>query len=247
LKISRRPEIQSQVSRTRVITATATILFDVESGKTSYKKKQTDASMIPFFFEWYLPPRHRKGILLCQRIGQSGVRTLLEAIVTPEFSGVAEDYLLGINPVMPEAAIKALLKKSTLHAVRFVQSMIPSDIADRFNGTKTAQEGELEFVIRPRRKGHLNPAAILDYLSGKKTVGDLIEIESFVPDNIKVEIGLEGRRRVIDFGKLGRLRASFDISADVKFGPDGYATLTSLKSASSDLVQDLAEQLKIRS
>jgi len=57
---------------------------------------------------------------------------------------------------------------------------------------------------------------------------------------------LEGKRRVIDFGKLGRLRASFDISADIRFGPDGYATLSSLRSASADLVQDLAEQLKIR-
>jgi hypothetical protein len=222
-------------------------LIDISSGKTTYKKKQTDASMIPFFFEWYLPARHRKGILLSQRIGQSGVRTLLEAIVSPEFDAVADGYLLGINPVMPEAAIKALLKKATLHEVRFVQSMIPSDIADRFNGTNSAQEGEVEFIIRPRRKGYLKPGAIIDFLSGKKTVGDLIEIQSFTPDNVKVEIGLEGRRRVIDFGKLGRLRSSFDISADIKLGPDGYGTLTSLRSASADLVQDLAEQLKIKS
>jgi len=147
---------------------------------------------------------------------------------------------------MPEAAIRALLKKATLHEVRFVKSVIPSDIADRFNGTGTAQEGELEFIIRPRRRGYLKSDIILDFLNGKRPVGELIEIRSFVPDNVKVEIGLEGKRRVIDFGKLGRLRASFDISADIRFGPDGYATLSSLRSASADLVQDLAEQLKIR-
>jgi hypothetical protein len=85
----------------------------------------------------------------------------------------------------------------------------------------------------------------LDVFSGRRAVSDLIEIESFAPDNVKVEIGLEGRRRVIDFGKLGRLRASFDISEDIKVGPDGYATLSSLKSASADLIKELAAQLKI--
>jgi hypothetical protein len=59
------------------------------------------------------------------------------------------------------------------------------------------------------------------------SMSSMPKIRSFVPDNVKVEIGLEGKRRVIDFGKLGRLRASFDISADIRFGPDGYATLSS--------------------
>jgi hypothetical protein len=222
-------------------------LINIDSGKTTYKKKQSDASLIPFFFEWYLPPRQRKGILLSQRIGQSGVRTALTAIVSGEFEKLFPGYKIDIVPLMPEAAIKALLKKAVLHEVRFVQNIIPSDIADRFNGTKTAQDGELEFVIRPKRKGYLNSGALLDYLSGKKTVGDLVEIESFKPDNVKAEISIDNRRRVINFGELGRLRATFDISGDMNVGADGYASLASLKSASAVLVEDLAAQLKIKS
>lgn len=202
--------------------------------------------MVPFFFEWYLPANHRKGILLCQRIGQSGVRTLLTTIVGGEFSAAFPDYTLVINPLMPEAAVKALLRKATIQEVRFVQSVIPPDIADRFNGKKTAQEGEVEIIVRPRRRGYLNAGSLIDYMTGKKSVNDLIEIESFVPDNVKVEISLDGRRRVIDFGRLGRLRASFDIIDEVSFGSDGYATLNSLKAASTDLISDLAEQLKIQ-
>lgn len=221
-------------------------LIDIGTGVTTYKKKQTDASLIPFFFEMYLPARQRKGILLSQRIGQSGVKSLLEAVVIGEFTKQYPDYKIDIRPVMPEAAVKALLKKATLHEVRFIQSVIPSDIADRFNKTKTSQEGEIEVIIRPQRRGYLNSGAILDFLSGNKTVDDLIEIDSFAPDNVKVEISLDGRRRVIDFGRLGRLRASFDISQDVNLGHDGYATFPSLREASASLVGDLAEQLKVR-
>jgi hypothetical protein len=222
-------------------------LIDISDGKTTYKKRKTDASMIPFFFEWYLPARHRKGILLCQRIGQSGVRTVLTTIVSGEFEQAFPGYKIEIRPVMPEAAIKALLKKAVLHEVRFIQDIIPSDIADRFNGTKTAQEGELEFILRPKRKGYLNSGVLLDYLSGKKAIGDLIEIESFEPDNVKAEISIDNRRRVIDFGQLARLRASFDISDEINVGADGYGTLASLKSASAALVDELAGQMKIKS
>jgi hypothetical protein len=159
-------------------------LIDISDGKTTYRKKKTDASLIPFFFEWYLPARHLKGILLSQRIGQSGVRTILTTIVSAEFEQAFPGYKIEIRPLMPEAAIKALLKKAVLHEVRFVQDIIPSDIADRFNGTNTAQEGELEFILRPKRKGYLNSGALLDILSGKKSVGDLIEMDSFKPNNV---------------------------------------------------------------
>jgi hypothetical protein len=194
----------------------------------------------------YLPAKHRKGILLSQRIGQSGVRTALTTIISGEFEQAFPGYKLEIRPLMPEAAIKALLKKAVLHEVRFIQDIIPSDIADRFNGTNTAQEGELEFILRPKRKGYLNSGVLLDYLNGKKAIGDLIEIDSFEPDNVKAEISIDNRRRVIDFGKLGRLRASFDISDEINVGADGYGTLASLKSASSTLVDELAGQLKIK-
>lgn len=222
-------------------------LIDISNGKTTYKKRKTDASMVPFFFEWYLPARHRKGILLSQRIGQSGVRTALTTIISGEFEQAFPGYKLDIKPLMPEAAIKALLKKATLHEVRFIQDIIPSDIADRFNGTKKAQQGELEFILRPKRKGYLNAGALLDYLNGSKAISDLIEIDSFEPDNVKAEISIDNRRRIIDFGKLGRLRASFDISNDINVGADGYGTLASLKAASATLVDDLAGQLKIKS
>ena len=221
-------------------------LIDIADGKTTYKKRKTDASMVPFFFEWYLPAKHRKGILLSQRIGQSGVRTALTTIISAEFEKAFPGYKIEIRPLMPEAAIKALLKKATLHEVRFIQGIIPSDIADRYNGTKKAQEGELEFIIRPKRKGYLNSGILLEYLSGQKVIGDLIEIESFKPDNVKAEISIDNRRRVIDFGQLGRLRASFDISDEINIGSDGYGTMASLKSASSQLVDELAGQLKIK-
>lgn len=224
---------------------TSNRLIDVTNGKTTYRKKQTDASMVPFFFQWYLPSRHRKGILLSQRIGQSGVRGVLTTIVASELEQRFPGYKLEVQPLMPEAAIKALLKKSTVHEVRFIQNIIPSDIADRFNGTKTAQDGELEVVLRPKRKGYLNSGALLDILSGKKNVGELIEVRSFEPDNIKAEISTEGRRRIINFGQLGRLRATFDISGDVNVGSDGYASLKSLKTAAQSLIEDLAIQMKI--
>jgi len=220
-------------------------LVDSVSGAPAYEQKTTDARMEPFFFLFYLPDEFKKGILLAQRTGLSGVKTLLADLVTKDFKVLYPDYRLDVFPLMPEQAIQALLQKSRLSEIRFIKSEIPSDYAEKFNKNNQAQDGEMEVILRPRRKGYLNPGALMDIFSRKKTANDFLEMEDFEPDNIKAEIESNGRRRIIDFGHPDRFRASFEITDDIALGMDNHPTLDSLLEVAKELSSDIAEKMKI--
>lgn len=218
-------------------------LVDIKNGKVKYQRLATDAPLEPFYFQLCLPDDRKKGILLCQRIGQSGIRSVVTLILSQLFEAKFKNHHLVVEPLMPAKALEALLKKSKLSSVRFTRQIIPADFADRFNKDKQVQEGEVELVIRPRRNGFLKTGALVDYLNNRKQMGDLIHIKDFEPDNVKAEIEFSGKIRTIDFGNTDKFKASFDISNDVKTGVDGYATIASLEKVANDLVKDLIKQM----
>lgn len=218
-------------------------LVDHKSGVTNYNIKQTDVPLEPFYFEMAAKPAARKGILICAKHGQSGCKSLLSQYVRDEFSKRFPTYIMDIQPLMPKQAIDALVDKGRVNAVRFVQDVIPHDIADRFNGNQQAQEGEVEIVIRPKKTGKISINSIKALMLNQKTVKDLIQIKDFDPSNVKVELDVQGRKRVIDFGNLGHVRASFDVTAEVTAGVDGYPTFASVRTASKSLITSLLPSL----
>jgi hypothetical protein len=144
---------------------------------------------------------------------------------------------------MPEKALKALLQKSKLASLRFTQDVISADIVERIDGRKQIQEGEVEIAIRPKRNGNLKTNYLVELLNGKKKVTDLIEFEDFEPDNVKAEVDMNGKKKIINFGKIGNLKASFDVTGEVQIGADGYAKPADLRKAATDLMDTLIGQL----
>lgn len=225
-------------------------LIDAKKGSLSYKKKKFDADMVPYFFNFYLPPKATKGILLSQRFGLGGIRSILEFCVQTPFEEDYPGYKLDIHPLMPSQALAHLINKGRISEVRFVKYNIPSDIADRFNGKKTKEDGEIEFVVRPKKTGFLSSKPLLKIVSAITSHGgsptpmnDILELDNFEYDNLKAQIDFEGRKRMINFGRLGRLKGSFDVSDDVHEGPDGFPTYDSLCAVGNGLAADLASQL----
>lgn len=220
-----------------------TQIVNASTQSKSYDMTEKDAMLHPFFFDFHFPENSQKGILLIQRTGVSGIKGLLESIIDADFKKLYQEYIIDIRPLMPAQAAKKLISSGKISKVRFVQHKIPSDIADRFNGDQKPQEGDLEIVLRPQRKGILRNIPLMEILDGKRGIQELIEMENFEPDNIKVEIDIEGKRRIIDFGNLGRLKAAFDITDDVAFGDDGFPTFISMSDASKSLLVDLSDKI----
>lgn len=168
---------------------------------------------------------------------------MIDRYISQMFETHYPDYTIDLKPLMPKQAIDALVKRGKLNAVRFVQNVIPSDIADRFNGNRKTQEGEVEIVIRPKKNGFLNMRKIFQVYDKTKNLSDIISVENFSPDNMKLEIEIDGRKRVVDFGNLARVRSSFDVTSDIESDNDGYPTFESMKSSSEALIKTLAKSL----
>lgn len=221
-------------------------LVDASTGETNYEQQSTDARLEPFFFIFFLPKNYKQGILLSQRTGLGGVKTLLYQLISREFRKSHPEYVLTMLPMMPQQAIEALMKKSQLAEIRFIQSEISSDVAEKFNENKQPQDGEMEIILRPKRKGYLNMGGLLGLFSGQRKASDFLTMEDFEPDNVKAEIILaSGRRRVIDFGQPERIRASFDITRDIVLGEDSHPELGSISQVGEELVVEIAAQMGI--
>lgn len=214
-------------------------LVDASTGTLSYVRKVTDAPMEPYFFEFRLSTGSTKGIFLCERRGQSSAKGALQEYIKVKFRKDFPEFIMDIVPVMPQQAVKALLDKGKLSAVRLVQGVIPSDIADKFNGNSQQQEGEVEVVLRPKRSGVLSMDRISEIFNKTKNLSDLIEIEDFSPDRLKVEVEVDGRKKTVDFGNLSRVRGSFDISGEIQNGQDGFPTFSSVDTSAGQLMPSL--------
>jgi hypothetical protein len=218
-------------------------LVNAKSGKKAYHRTETDAPLEPFTFRMYLPDNKRAGILLSQRFGQAGILATIKSMLRDIMDAASPGYILVIRPLMPEKALKALLQKSKLASLRFTQDVISADIVERIDGRKQIQEGEVEIAIRPKRNGNLKTNYLVELLNGKKKVTDLIEFEDFEPDNVKAEVDMNGKKKIINFGKIGNLKASFDVTGEVQIGADGYAKPADLRKAATDLMDTLIGQL----
>jgi hypothetical protein len=218
-------------------------LVDPKSGQTSYNMKKTDAPLEPFYFEFHVASSSRKGMIICARHGQSGCKSMLTTYIREKFSAKFGGYTMDIMPLMPRQAVDALIARGKLSSVRFIQDIIPSDIADRFNNDNKNQEGEVELVIRPKKTGKINLRNLQEVLLMKRQVKDLVQIQNFDPDNVKLEIEIDGRKKTIDFGNLGHVRASFDVTHEIAAGQDGYPTFASMNKASKSLIATLLPSL----
>ncbi|MGU3282251.1 hypothetical protein [Methylobacterium mesophilicum] len=218
-------------------------LVDPKSGQTSYNMKKTEAPLEPFYFEFHIPPSTRKAMIICARHGQSGCKSMLTTFLREKFNAGYSEYIMDVLPLMPRQAIDALIARGKLSSVRFIQEIIPQDIADKFNGDQKSQEGELELVIRPKKTGLLKMQNLRDVLSLKKQIKDLVQLDNFEPENIKLEVEIDGRKKTIDFGNLGHVRASFDVTHEITAGNDGYPTFASMNKSSENLIATLLPSL----
>jgi hypothetical protein len=220
-------------------------LLDKKDGTLKYNQLTSDVPMQPFYIHILLPDDCKCGVMLFQRTGQSGVKTCATEMIMEGFSKTHPNHVILVEPLMPAEALETLMKKSTLTAVKFSRQIIPTDFAEKFNGTRIEQEGEMEIVIRPKGKGLLGTQSLIDLLKGKKQLSDLLTIHDFIPDNLKAEIVFSGKKRTIDFGNTQKFKASFDISEDIELASDGYPKFDSIDTVATGIAQDLLKKLEV--
>lgn len=80
--------------------------------------------------------------------------------------------------------------------------------------------------------------------SGKTAFLQVPLPKKFKPDAVLLEVELNGKKRTINIENLKKIRAYFDITADVKMGTNGHPEFDSIAGITRDLVNDLWQVLR---
>lgn len=225
-----------------------TELLDVNSGRTTHRRSVSEAEMLPFYFLIFLPQNTNEGILILQRFKQFGIRTIFERDINGFINSQYDFLELQINPLVPSQLINEYLTNGRILKLRFIRFSFPPDIADAY-GTQDhiEKEGYTEYIISARRRGRIPipiVRRILEVLNGRRQLNELIEIQNFEYDKIKIEIDLNGNKRTIDLSDMSKLRPYIDISQSIRLGDDGHPLFESINEIAQELLRDLWTQIR---
>jgi hypothetical protein len=214
-------------------------LIDIDSNQIKYRRKPKETEPRPFYFLVYLPKGSDRGILLLERIGMYGVKTVFSKYFESLFVNTYIDRRFFLSLLTPDYLIESVLKNGRFTEIRFIQTGIPNNFEDVIENSygNLLVKGKFEQVIKAPPAGYLVVAdKIRSFWKDQRNVRNMFEIPDV--EEIKAKVDINGHYRTMDIGNLDRFRPNFDITDKVRRGPDGHPTYESLNEAALELLND---------
>lgn len=221
-------------------------LFDVERGAVSYRRRRYEAEMLPFYFYMSLPEQADEGLLILQRFQTFGIRTVLWADLSIWLQERQDQLRLAFNPLAVGEAWKEQLRPEAVRAIRFVSFDLPHEVARALELEGQEEEvATVEYVVRARRR-HTLPIVgrIREFMDGRRDWHNIIELENFDYDEVKLEVDFGGSRRTLEMSHPEELRVRFDITEAVQLGNDGHPQFGSIDGIAREYARDLSGRLR---
>lgn len=220
----------------------ATDIYDPSSKKITYQKTKNQAGMIPFYYFFKPSKDPNSGILVVQKFKQYGIKTFLNQKLISYLANIQQNSTLTIEKIVPNALLQKLLTQGEVRTLRLLKQEVSSDICDGLSAVDTAKQAEqIEIIIKAAKGGSFSGLALFNAFKNKKLSG-LITIPDFSYDEIKVDIDIDGRKRVVSLGHPGRLAGNIDITSELEVGIDGHPLEDSLKNIMSDFADEILIQ-----
>lgn len=223
-------------------------LQDVKTGKENYKRKNTDAEMMPLYTRFSFPAGKEFALCAFQNFGEIGCKTLLTELLLDSFKNKFPQYSLRFAEAAPATLLNDLIDKTYISKLRFVHHGVPSDLANRYGGEPLdPKAGHVELVIRAVRDNDLGIKKVVKgWLNQAKfDPKGVIEFEGMRPHELKVVLRTpEGREKTVRVSDLIKLRSRIDVTEDVEYDPaTGHPKFDSISSQAADLLGILAGDL----
>lgn len=220
------------------------------NGKTpSYKRKKNQAQMLPFYFLLHLPKSGEVGVLILQRTGVFGIRTVLCSDLAAAFA----DQYPGINmnawPQVPDGVLDHLMRNGHLRSIVLRKNQLPADMVDKL-GKRDVKSGMMDIVISARQGSYFQ--GVLDKISSRiksaapESLNDVVTYDGFRHDKILIGIKIGEKNKTVDLSNLYKLRSNIDVTKKVKLGEDGHPTFASISKEAADLLKGINTAIDVR-
>jgi hypothetical protein len=221
-------------------------IYSTTQKKVTHRRQVDEADMMPFNFAFYLPeaaPRAQRsrGLLLLGRFNTLGVRHITIPHLQTYFKNRFPGFSIEINRVVPKVVLETMLKVGTLKTIRLIRKTLPPDVADALSPEDGDRVQDVELVIHSKKRSYFKDVDwLLRTIDGRSSPSDVVTVQSFPHDSIKLEIRVDGNTRTVDLGNTGRLSSNIELPG-LKLGANGHPTLQSWLAEADTLASEVVE------
>ncbi len=214
-------------------------IVDSRTGVVSHRRTETEADVMPFGFALCVPAGEcDNGILILQTIGNYGIKLALNRKLNDMIKSIDPELRFEMGIVVPKLVLNRFFEQGVLKALRFIQYEIPAEEAERFGLNHNTNETSKEVIIR-KPVGFLRNKAreLNEWRNGAITYGDVVQIEGFDYDELKMDFKLGKTSKTISLRNIDNLQMTEDVTEDVIL-EGGHPTFNSLKEVMRDTGKD---------
>lgn len=237
-----------------------TELVDTGSGAVSYKRKTSDAEVMPFYFLIYGPKEKDEGCIILQEFKGFGIKTSLLKYMRACFCSENENFVVNMPPLVPEQLIQELFSKGEPKKLRYIKFGINRDPADVGHDHKE-DEYNIELNISARRNKYFQIRdgicdsiskckpldEILSHFYDKSKFDRVVELHDFDYDTVKLQLSINGKQKSIDLSNPYKLRPIHDITDEVEVGADQHPIFESIDKLAKDLLETYTDAMSEQS
>lgn len=217
---------------------------NINTKNISYTRTPSDAEIIPFYFLAYLPDTRDTGIIILQRHGNKGIRTVLDKELKSRFSAQFPDHVYDLNQHIPGEVLD-YLEGGELKSIELISYEIPHDRIDTLKQLGFCKHaGSLSLVFKANRNEFLEKPDWLRRLMKDRRSFSEISSEFQLPEGkIKISINYLGKPRNINLDDLRQVSPYIDATDDLTISSNGHPEFENIDQYCNDLLDRLLNEM----
>lgn len=213
-------------------------LVDIHTGNIT-NRTSNQADMMPFGFCIAVPYGDvNSAVILLQTLGIYGMKTSLQRHLERSILDLSSDLHLLLRAIAPKEYIDRYFKKGILTKIKMIRYDIPEDESNRLGinyGVKQTKEERI--IHKPLGFMEKKKKIFSDVFAGQKSYTDIIQIEGFEYNDLKLEFSLEGTNKTFNMRDMNSLVVNENITNKVAI-KGGHPIFDSLKRIMEEIAME---------
>ncbi len=191
-------------------------LVNILTGET-YSRKSEEADMLPFGFCIAVPRGDiTHAVIILQTMGVYGMKVSLQKHLQKCLTDLDPDYKISFKAIAPKEYIDRYFYKGVLKKIRLIRYEIPQNISERMGINYGVKQTKEERVIhKPLGFMERNKKKFQEWRTGQRTYAQIIEMDGYEYDDLKLEFSLEGTDKTFDLKNMDSLVVNEDVTKKV--------------------------------
>lgn len=225
--------------------------IDIETGKSSFKKKKNEALLKPFYFQFYVPRNSVRAFMLIERIGANGIMSIMRNAMLKYFSAAdCDEYVLNVNPLTLNKLVDKKMQQMSGEAKKVILRRVRKDDlrVSKILGLEAEAEGiSTDVVYNAAINKVFSFAGFLENIKNKyNTETKLYEVDQDLScGDIAFNVKIAGQDKVFSLQNIQSLGMSMDISNKVAYGANSYPTFKTLNDVADEMLSLIRDQFEI--